>query len=85
MAKYTSVFGNEMPKKVIAKAEKTKAKFIRKFGDDGNVKYTFSTVENEVLAPLGTKVLVKGDGARYGFRALSHFHGDGILRSRARF
>ena len=70
MSKYTSVFGNEMPKKVIAKAEKTKAKFIRKFGDDGNVKYTFSAVENEVLAPLGTKVLVKGDGARFSDRSV---------------
>ena len=70
MSKYTSVFGNEMPKKVIAKAEKTKARFIRKFGDDGNVKYTFSTVENEVLAPLGTKVLVKGDGARFSDRSV---------------
>ena len=70
MSKYTSVFGNEMPKKVIAKAEKTKARFIRKFGDDGNVKYTFSAVENEVLAPLGTKVLVKGDGARFSDRSV---------------
>ena len=70
MSKYTSVFGNEMPKKVIAKAEKTKARFIRKFGDDGNVKYTFSAVENEVLAPIGTKVLVKGDGARFSDRSV---------------
>lgn len=70
MSKYTSVFGNEMPKKVIAKAEKTKKKFIRKFGDDKNTKYTFSAVENEVLSPLGTKVLVKGDGATFSDRSV---------------
>ena len=33
------IFGNPMPKKVIKKANKTKKKFLKKYGDDSNVDY----------------------------------------------
>ncbi len=59
------IFGNEMAQKTVKKAEKTKQKFIKKFGDDSATKYTFALQENEVLAPLNTKVLTFGEGAAF--------------------
>ena len=60
-----TIFGNEMSSKDIKKAEKTKAKFIKKYGDDSEKAYAFSLEENEVLKPLGTKVLRFGEGAEF--------------------
>ena len=64
-SKSSVIFGNKMPAKDVKKAEKTKAKFAKKYGDDSAKKYTFALKENEVLAPLGTKVLTFGEGAEF--------------------
>jgi hypothetical protein len=63
--KYEKIFGNEMQKKVVKKAKKTKKKFLKKFGDDSNINYSFGKIENDVLSPLGTKILVDGNGAEF--------------------
>ena len=59
------IFGNEMSKKDVKKAEKTKSKFLKKYGDDSKKDYEFALKENAVLAPLGTKELVFGQGAEF--------------------
>ena len=59
------IFGNEMSKKDVKKAEKTKSKFLKKYGDDSQKNYGFALQENAVLAPLGTKELVFGQGAEF--------------------
>ena len=59
------IFGNEMSKKDVKKAEKTKSKFLKKYGDDSKKDYEFALQENAVLAPLGTKELVFGQGAEF--------------------
>lgn len=64
-SKSSVIFGNKMPAKDVKKAEKTKAKIAKKYGDDSAKKYTFALKENEVLAPLGTKVLTFGEGAEF--------------------
>lgn len=43
------IFSNPMPKKVIGKAEKAKRKFVKKFGDDTQKTYGFSTCPNPTL------------------------------------
>ncbi|SFQ28570.1 hypothetical protein SAMN02910358_01394 [Lachnospiraceae bacterium XBB1006] len=43
------IFGNEMSGKVYRKAVKTKAKNIRKFGDDSNKEYTLSIQKNPYI------------------------------------
>ncbi|MBR7070563.1 MAG: hypothetical protein IKI29_00100 [Clostridia bacterium] len=64
-AKYEIIFGNQLSQKDIKKAEKTKKKFIKKFGDDSQKDYRFAVSEQPVLTPLGTKVLRFGDGASF--------------------
>ena len=59
------IFGNAMTKKDVKKAENTKKKFAKKFGDDSGKDYRFALKENAVLAPLGTKELVFGEGAEF--------------------
>ena len=68
--KSSSIFGNEMSAKDVQKAEKTKEKFIKKYGDDGDYDYSFSLQDNKVLAPLGTKVLTFGGGAEFSDRTI---------------
>lgn len=63
--KYQSIFGNEMSVKEQKKAEKTKKKFLKKFGDDSDKNYEFALKDNPVLEPLGTKQLVFGEGVAY--------------------
>ena len=65
MDKSSVIFGNEMSKKDIRNAEKTKKKFIKKFGDDSLKDYTFGIRENDVLSQIGTKELVFGEGAEF--------------------
>ena len=57
LEKSKEIFGNLMPDKIVRKAEKTKQKFAKKYGDDSAKDYRFALKENAVLAPLGTKVL----------------------------
>ncbi|MBE5845133.1 MAG: hypothetical protein E7302_13330 [Butyrivibrio sp.] len=46
------IFGNIMPESVYSKAEKSKKKFIRKFGDDTNKNYPVKVVKNEYIGDL---------------------------------
>ena len=46
------IFGNEMSKKVIRKAERSKKSFLRRFGDDSNVDYLAYTEENPYIGDL---------------------------------
>ena len=40
--KTSVIFGNEIDKKTIKAAEKSKAKYIKKYGDDSNADYKIS-------------------------------------------
>ncbi len=43
------IFGNIMPESVYSKAEKSKKKFIKKFGDDTNKNYPVKVVKNDYI------------------------------------
>lgn len=43
------IFGNKMPKKVYKKSLKTKAKYIKKFGDESNTTFHLNAVKNSTL------------------------------------
>ena len=45
------IFGNEMSEKTYKKAERSKAKFAKKYGDDSDAQYTAKLVDNHVLTP----------------------------------
>lgn len=48
------IFGNEMSEKTYKSAQRSKEKYIRKYGDDSSVDYSAKLVENAVLyQPLG--------------------------------
>ncbi|MBQ6570369.1 MAG: hypothetical protein IJL87_08930 [Clostridia bacterium] len=48
------IFDNKIPKKAVRKAEKSKRKFARKFGDDSGANYAVKLIKNECLTePLG--------------------------------
>ncbi len=56
MDRYKNIFGNIMPNKVIKKAEKSKKKNIKKYGDDSNVDYKIQIKDNEYIGEfLGVK------------------------------
>ena len=40
------VFGNRMSSQVVKKAENSKERFVRKFGDDSEVDYPLAIVQN---------------------------------------
>lgn len=63
--KTSSIFGNPIEKKVVKKAEKQKKKFLKRYGDDKDVNYSFAVRENEVLSEIGAKELVSGEGAAF--------------------
>ena len=53
------IFGNRIEDRVYNKAVKTQKKFIKKFGDDRDVKYHLSLIDNEVLTlPFGCKTII---------------------------
>lgn len=58
MDKSKTIFGNPMSAKTCRKAEKTKKKFQKKFGDDTNKTYNLKTQNIDVLSPLNTKNLI---------------------------
>ena len=58
LEKTTKIFGNSIDKKTVSKAKKTCKKYLKRFGDDTEVKYHLALDENKVLAELGTKKLV---------------------------
>lgn len=56
------IFGNEMPKKVVRSANKSKQKFVKRFGDDSDVNYPLTLEENATIGPaLGVRNLVISD------------------------
>ena len=59
--KTSVIFGNAMPKKVIKSAEKSKKKFIKKFGDDSNTDYKISFSPIDTLDFIGANNIVFGD------------------------
>ncbi len=64
------IFGNKMPKKDVLKAAKTEKKFLRKFGDDGSVKYGFAISDNPVLSEIKARELVSGEGAAFSDKSV---------------
>ena len=52
------IFGNPIDKKTINKANKSKQKFIKKYGDDTNKEYHLTTEEIPSLAFINTKNLI---------------------------
>lgn len=70
MDRSSVIFGNPMPRSVVRKANRTKEKFLRRFGDDSRVHYTFAITEHQVLSPIGTRVLTSGEGAVFGDRSV---------------
>lgn len=56
------IFVNRMPAGVVIKATKSKERFIKKYGDDSNVKYPLSIVDNAYIGKsLGVKNIVIAD------------------------
>ena len=53
-----TVFGNPIDGKTIEQAEKSKAKFVRKYGDDSAADYVFSYEPIPTLAHMGVQKLV---------------------------
>ena len=58
MDKSSIIFGNKIDKKTIKKANKSKTKFIKKFGDDSNENYHLGLVDNKTLDFIGVKNIV---------------------------
>ncbi|MBQ7642737.1 MAG: hypothetical protein IJS67_02430, partial [Clostridia bacterium] len=69
--KTTSVFGNPIDKKTVKQAEKSKEKFIKKYGDDSEKDYKISFSPIETLAFLGAENIVFGEkNAKFDENAL---------------
>ena len=59
-----SVFGNPIDEKTIAQAEKSKEKFMRKYGDDSAERYAFSFEPIPALAHMGVQRFVLSQEAK---------------------
>ncbi len=55
------IFGNEIDKKTVKAAEKSKAKYIKKYGDDSAADYKISFSPIDALSDMGVKNVVFGD------------------------
>lgn len=75
------IFGNRMSSQVVKKAENSKERFVRKFGDDSEVDYPLAIVKNLYIGgSLGVSNIVidGGDsedesaGGREEFRDIPH-------------
>ena len=55
------IFGNQIPEKVVRSAEKAKAGYLKKFGDDSSADYRLATAPIDALDFLGVKNFVFGD------------------------
>lgn len=66
MDKSSSIFGNEMPKSVVRKANRSKEKNIKKYGDDSNVEYGIEIKKNEhigdMLGVMNVNISKNADG-----------------------
>ncbi|MDP3305797.1 MAG: hypothetical protein Q8S15_06985 [Erysipelotrichaceae bacterium] len=59
MDRSTKIFGNVISEEVVKKANKSKQKYLKKFGDDSEMIYKLSVEDNKVLFPLlGIKNIV---------------------------
>ena len=58
MDKTSLIFGNPIPQKVVAQAEKNKAKYLKKFGDDSNKEYHLAVKPIPCLEHMGVSNLV---------------------------
>ena len=58
MDKTSVIFGNKIDKKTVKSASKSKAKFIKEFGDDSNKNYHLGFKDNETLKGIGVKEVV---------------------------
>ena len=56
--KSSVIFGNAMPKKLVKKANKTKAKNLKKYGDDTNKEYCLGHKEIPTLKSMGVQNIV---------------------------
>ena len=61
MDKTSSIFNNPQPKKVIKAANKSKAKYIKKYGDDSNADYKISFKSIPTLDFIGADNIVFGE------------------------
>ena len=61
MDKTSSIFNNPMDKKTIKGANKSKAKYIKKYGDDSNADYKVSFKEIPTLDFIGASNIVFGE------------------------
>ncbi len=62
MERSKTIFGNKMSDRTVRKAEKSKKKFIRKYGDDTNVSYPTYIEENPYIGKsLGVMNVLVGD------------------------
>ena len=61
MDKSSVIFGNKIPEKVVAKAKKGQAKYLKKHGDDRNKTYHLALKPIETLKDLGVENLVLSD------------------------
>ena len=59
--KSSVIFGNPQPKKVVKGAEKSKAKYIKKYGDDSNADYKISFKDIDTLDFIKTSNIVFGE------------------------
>ena len=57
-----NVFGNPIDRKTVKKAEKSKAKYLKKYGDDSKTDYRFAFPPIGQLSHIGARNIVSGDG-----------------------
>ena len=63
MDRSSVIYGNPMPKKVVKKAEKSKAKYIKKYGDDSKKEYRLAFQDIPTLDYIAAKNIVFTDKA----------------------
>lgn len=67
MERWKTIFSNPVSPRTIRKAERTKQRYIKKFGDDINCHYGYQLETNEILGPLfGVKNIKVVEGVQGG-------------------
>ena len=61
MDKSSVIYGNKMPAKVVKAAQKSKAKYVKKYGDDSNADYKISFKPINTLDFIGADNIVFGE------------------------
>ena len=71
MDKSSVIFGNKMPKNVVKSAEKSKNKYIKKYGDDSEAHYKIGFEPIETLDFLGaSNIIFKEENEKFDDKAL---------------